>query len=260
MNSSTNSTVLNLETLSKQYDTILTEYTQTQTDYINYISSLPCKNSSCATLSNMSGYTYYGTNTLQNSSQSSPDNCVALCSSIDGCSGGTFNSNSSNCQLVSGNGTLNTASDTDYAIVSQDKIYLQKLQSLNSMLTEVNTQILNAISSGQDEYQKQDETRSIQTTSLQQNHHTLITEQEKLAQLLRENNEATNEQNYTAMRSKSYYYSFLLFLFFMINCAFILISLTVGKETMVGDTFRRNLFLLIIFEFLFFFMFLQSSY
>jgi hypothetical protein len=258
MSNLTNSTVLNLETLSKQYDTILTEYTQTQTDYINYISSLSCKNSSCATLSNISGYTYYGTNTLQNSSQPSPDNCVALCSSIDGCSGGTFNSNSSNCQLVSGTGTLNTGSDTDYAIVSQDKIYLQKLQSLNSMLTEVNTQILSAISSGQTEYQTQDEERSNQTTALQQNHYTLTTEQEKIAQLLRENNEAANEQNYTAMRSKSYYYSFLLFLFIVINCSFILVSLTVGKETIVGDTFRRNLFLLIIFEFLFFFLCLQS--
>ena len=262
MNSNTqnqNPIALNLETLSKQYDAVLTQYTQTQTDYINYISSLPCKNPSCATLSNMQGHSFYGTNTLQTTTQSSVDDCVALCPSIPGCSGGTFNTSSKNCQLVSGRGTLNTGADTDYAIITEDKIYLQKLQSLNKMLTDINSKILTAITSGQEEYKMQDEYRSVQTGMLQQNSQSLYAQRATIEQRLRELNEVNSEQDITAARTMSYYYSYVLFLFFVINSIFIVISFTVGENMGFAETFRRNLFLLILLEILFFFLFVQTT-
>jgi len=259
MNSNQNSTALNLETLSKQYDAVLREYTQTQTDYINYISSLPCKNPSCATLSTLPGYSFYGTKTLQTTNETSINDCVALCPSISGCSGGTFNSSSKNCQLVSGSAALNASTETDTAIISEDKIYLQKLASLNSMLTNINNQILTAITSGQDEYETQDNTRLIQTKALQQNSSSLYDQKAEIEQKLRELQELNNEQTITTARTTSFYYSYILFIFFVINAIFILISMTAGKETMFAETFRRNLFILIFLEFLFFFLFVQTS-
>ena len=255
-----NPIALNLERLSKQYNTILTEYTQTQTDYIDYISSLSCKNPSCASLSTLPGHTYYGTKTLQTTSEDSVDACVALCPNISGCSGGTFNSSSKNCQLVSGTGTVNAGIDTDYAIITEDKIYLQKLQSLNQMLTDINAKILALISSGQQVYHVQDDYRAIQTSKLQENSQSLDDERAQIEQRLRELHEVNAEQDISAARTMGYYYSYILFIFFVINSFFIMVSFGIGKETMFADTFRQNLFRLIFFEILFFFLFIRTSF
>ena len=250
-----NPIAFNFETLSKQYDAVLTQYTQTQTDYVNYLSEYPTN----PPLSSMQGHTFYGTKTLYTEQKANIDDCVALCPSISGCSGGTFNTSSNNCQLVSGTGTINTGADTDYAIVTEDKIYLQRLQSLNQMLTDINAQILTAISSGQEEYKMQDDYRAVQTGMLQQNSQSLYDQKAIIEKRLRELHEIDSEQDITAARTKSYYYSYVLFIFFVINSIFILISFTVGESMGFVATFRRNLFLLILLEILFFFLFLQTT-
>jgi len=254
-NNNQNPVALNLETLSKQYDAVLTEYTQTQTDYINYLSNNPTDSS----FSSLQGHSYYGTKTIQTTTQSSVDNCVALCPTISGCSGGTFNSTNNSCQLVSGTGTINADTYTKYAIVKEDKIYLQKLQSLNKMLTNINAKILVLITSGQEEYQVQNEYRAVQTGVLQQNSQSLYHQRANIEQRLRELNEMNSEQDITATRTKSYYYSYVLFLFFVINSVFIVISFNVGENMGFAETFRRNLFLLILLEILFFFLFVQTA-
>jgi len=254
-NNSQNPIALSLEMLNKQYNAVLTEYTQTQTDYINYLNTNPTD----ASFSSLQGHSYYGTSTLQTTTQSSVDDCVALCPGISGCSGGTFNSTNNNCQLVSGTGTLNASTYTDYAIVTEDKIYLQKLQSLNQMLTDINNRILIEISSGQSEYQEQDAYRAKQSIMLRQNSRELHLERAHIEQQLKQLNELNSEQEVTATRTMSFYYSYALFLFFVINSIFILFSLTIGDKITFGDTFRRNLFLLILLEILFFFLFVQTT-
>ena len=250
-----NPIALNLETLSKQYDTILTQYTQTQTDYVNYLSENPTN----PPLSSMQGHTFFGTKTLYTEQKSNIDDCIGLCPSIPGCSGGTFNTTNNNCQLVSGTGTINNGADTDYAIITEDKIYLQKLQSLNKMLTDINAQILTAINSGQEEYKMQDDYRSLQTGVLQQNSQSLYDHKDIIEKRLIELREMDSEQNITATRTKSYYYSYVLFVFFVINSLFILISFTIGENMGFVETFRRNMILLILLEILFFFLFLQTA-
>ena len=254
-NNNQNPIALSLEMLNKQYNAVLTEYTQTQTDYINYLSN----NSTNSTFSSVAGHSYYGTSTLQTTSQSSVDNCVALCPTISGCSGGTFNSTNNNCQLVSGTGILNTGADTDYAIVTEDKIYLQKLQSLNKMLSDINNRILIEISSGQTEYKEQDEYRAKQSIALRQNSRTLHVERAEIDKQLKQLNELNSEQEVSATRTMSYYYSYTLFSFFVINSIFIFCSLTIGENITFADTFRRNLVLLILLEIIFFFLFVQTT-
>ena len=67
---------------------------------------------------------------------------MALCSSLDGCSGGTYNKQTSSCKLVSGNGPINKSKDpNENAILSEKKMYLEKLEILNKHLIQLNQDI-----------------------------------------------------------------------------------------------------------------------
>ena len=140
---------MELETLLKQYDNTLTQYTQLNSEYLTYI-----KNTDEFSLSNdfttVSNSEYSGTETIVISEIKS-DNveaCRALCSSTSGCSGATFNltkdTTINNCFLKSGNGQINIKEEY-LAIVTKKKDYLTRLKILNDQLTIINNNIKNYI-------------------------------------------------------------------------------------------------------------------
>ena len=136
---------MDLEILLKQYDTTLTQYNQLNSEYLTYI-----KNTSVADLNqdliSVSNNEYSGTNTtiISQTHSSDIEACKASCSTTTGCSGATFNvpevSDENNCLLKSGEGEIAVRNDF-YAIVTKKLDYLNRLKSLNSQLTTINTNI-----------------------------------------------------------------------------------------------------------------------
>jgi hypothetical protein len=147
---------MELETLLKQYDNTLTQYTQLNTEYLTYI-----KNTNDASLSNdlitVDDSEYTGT-TISEIKKDTVEACRASCSSTSGCSGATYNltkdSTINNCSLKSGDGQINIKEKYS-AIVTKKKDYLNRLKVLNTQLTNINTNITNYISTNKTELSSQ---------------------------------------------------------------------------------------------------------
>jgi hypothetical protein len=237
-----NSVVLKLEVLNKRYETLLADYSQTQKEYVDFLQDSP----STSFGEVEGGYAFYGTKPLQTTTSSSKDTCAAVCASLDGCTGGTFNTKTLSCALVAGDGTLKKSNDNaDIAIMHQYKIYLEKLQLLNAELGEVNQAILTAISAGQNIYDEQDKHRLRKAEVLRKNYGTLSLDKENIARSLQQIQEMSNEESESALRVKSAYYSFILVFFIILNIFAIII------------TPNSNLFFLFFIEFLIFMFYIR---
>ena len=147
---------MELETLLKQYDNTLTQYTQLNSEYLTYI-----KNTNDASLSNdlitVDNSEYTGT-TISEIKSVDVEACRASCSSTSGCSGATYNltkdSTINNCSLKSGDGQINIKENYS-AIVTKKKDYLNRLKVLNDQLTNINTSITNYISTNKPDMSSQ---------------------------------------------------------------------------------------------------------
>jgi len=147
---------MELESLLKQYDNTLTQYTQLNSEYLTYI-----KNTNDASLSNdlitVDNSEYTGT-TISEIKSADVEACRASCSSTSGCSGATYNltkdSTINNCSLKSGDGQINIKEKYS-AIVTKKKDYLNRLKVLNNQLTNINTNITNYISTNKPDMSSQ---------------------------------------------------------------------------------------------------------
>jgi hypothetical protein len=138
---------MDMETLIKQYDNTLTQYTQLNSEYLTYIKNTNIENlpKDLISVSN-SEYSGTETNVISEIHTADVEACKASCSSTSGCSGATFNvSPDNNCSLKSGDGKINIKANYS-AIVTKKMDYLNRLKSLNDQLTSANTNITNYIS------------------------------------------------------------------------------------------------------------------
>ena len=138
----TKSIILSLETLSKEYDTVLIKYNQAQKDYINYIENKSNNDDDSEPLSYIKGKKFDGTSTLSNRASTSVENCKAMCSSNSLCTGATYNLDREYCSIKTGEGPINIGTKNDYAIVSKKLKYLQVIKDLTEELTNINQKIL----------------------------------------------------------------------------------------------------------------------
>jgi hypothetical protein len=140
---------MDLELLIKEYDTVLLQYNQLNSDYLNYI-----KNTSESTINtdftNIPNSEYSGINTsiVSQNNSSNITTCSASCSTTTGCTGATFNqlavSGANNCSLKSGDGKISSKINSS-AIVTKKMYYLARLKILNDLLISINQNIQNYI-------------------------------------------------------------------------------------------------------------------
>ena len=116
---------MDLETLLKQYDNTLTQYTQLNSEYLTYI-----KNTNQGSLStdliSISNSEYTGT-TMSEIKTDTVEACRALCSSTSGCSGATYNlskdSTINNCVLKSGDGQINIKEKYSAIVTKKKRLF-----------------------------------------------------------------------------------------------------------------------------------------
>jgi len=236
----TKSVVLDLESLSKKYDTLLNEYNQVQVDYVNYLSILPKNlsqnNQQFATIK---GSTFWGTKDLQTTNTTTLEECSALCSSTSSCSGATFNATAYGqpfCWLRTGDGTISTGlggSDeyADYAIVSKGKQYLQNLQILNIQLTDINNKILSIINQAEPLYNEQDNQRTTKGELLKKNYYKLDGERKKINEIIHEYESLDEGQINGNLKIYSYYYYYILLLILVVILLFVLGGFYFGNKS-----------------------------
>lgn len=234
------SLILNLESLIKQYDTLLLQYNQTQSDYINNL--LANQNDSTHSLSIINQSAFWGTSGISNSHVDNVDQCSALCSNTKGCSGATFNhSNSSenNCLLRSGDGDVFASSNNQYAIIPVNKGYLLSLQGLNAQMIDVNDSILQLFKSGKTIFTNGDIERLNKYNLLTQNYGKLEKERFKILNELKKYQSLEERQSQSDVLVKKNYYNYILLLFVVILCILLLSETFVGFFTNLMGIYGR---------------------
>jgi len=264
-----NSTILNLESLTKQYDTLLIQYNQVQNDYINYLQKNPNtiqQGQSNLGLVNIPNSTFWGATNLSSSNVSNVDQCTALCSNTPGCSGATFNvtnNNQKNCYLSSGDGMVIGGSLNQYAIISKANQYLTTLQTLNSQLIGVNNKILQFFQDNVSRFSSEDKERLKNFNLLKDNYTKL--EEQRLDILNRLVDYQTIEERQTQgqLIVKKNYFNYVLLLLIALLCFLILSKTVINSGSQNGTTNNNSggyYILLIVLIILLFFVIVTYIY
>jgi hypothetical protein len=239
-----NSAILNLESLTKQYDTTLIQYNQVQSDYINNLqnspsSALPGQSQVQATalaqaqvqgksdlnLVSIPNNTFWGTKGISSSNVSSVEKCSALCSITPGCSGATYNvtnNNQNNCWLRGGDGSIIAGTNKQYAIISKSKNYLQTLENLNIQLINLNNKIMQIFDTNKNVFLAQDNERNHKYAILKENYKRLEKERRNILNQLLKYQTIEEKQNQGELIVTSNYYNYILLLIIALVCMFIL--------------------------------------
>lgn len=226
INNSSDKTILELETLSKQYDIILKQYEQTVLDYISFLKQTNNTNPFIT----LKGQSFWGAQSLLTQQNSTLNACKTLCSTTKNCSGATYDSNLSNCYLRSGKGQTTVSSKNYTAIVSKNIFYITTLQKLNNDLTIINNKILGQINSGYKTYETTKNNNTMLKNKLVQNYYKLVKEREIINEQIKEYENINEYYNDSNLNANANYNSYLLLLFFVIIFIIVLMKYSLSKK------------------------------
>lgn len=235
---SNNSNILILESLKSEFDTVLLQYKQVQTDYINYLKQHPVD--SKPTMTYIKGQAYWGSAALGEGVSETIDDCKNTCLNNSKCTGATFNPDKKYCWTRTGDGTPIPALENDYAIIPESVKYLNLLQSLNKRLTTINENILKNIKIAEPELNKQTKERESQMLILNENVSKLDYEREKIIQQLRLHNDLDQAQNQSSLTITKNYYLYILIFIFVVLAIILLVKIVLANDNISTITQTSN--------------------
>jgi septal ring factor EnvC (AmiA/AmiB activator) len=212
-----------LQNLSSQFNSLLTQYTDTYKEYISLVNS---NNNSLTSIPNSAFVGKSNINILNNSTL---DACQSACSSNSSCSGATFNNTLSNCTLSSGPGNIVSAQQST-AFVQQAMYYSYQLQQLNSQLTSVNQQMRNLSNSSYNQFQQSQQQIQQQEQALQNNYLILSQERDQIDGMVRQFQTLNSAYENGNLIVTSNYYSYIILLFVVIFLVFLLMQFSLFGE------------------------------
>jgi hypothetical protein len=157
------------------------------------------------------GKTFWGADSLLDSSANTMQSCQALCTATSGCSGATFNSTNSpdtTCQLRSGDGDISMGQKGDYAFMVEGPGLLKMSQQLNSKLADLNMQIFNLTTNSGGSINNKAGKHAAKKLMIEA--HKLKKEKAKLSQLAGEKSGLDEAQEEGDLMINANYYSFML--------------------------------------------------
>jgi NADH:ubiquinone oxidoreductase subunit 3 (subunit A) len=225
-----------LQNLSSQFNSLLTQYTDT---YQNYINTLNSSNVSLTTVLNSS---FVGESNINTINGSSLNACKKSCSSNSSCSGATFNNTLSNCTLSTGSGNIvNTPKST--AIVQEAIYYSYQLQQLNSQLSSINQQMINLANNSYNQYSKTEQEVHQQGEILNNNYQTLLQDRVQIDEMVRQFETINSAYQDGNINVTSNYYVYIVLLFVVLFLLFLLINYNLpGSQSGGGveSLFKKN--------------------
>jgi hypothetical protein len=231
-----------IQTLSNEFNSLLTEY---QTTYSEFMNTLKSNDTSLTTVENSA---FTGSGTINTSLVSSISDCTTACSSNTSCTGATFttNSNNNNCTLSSGSGNIVNATNST-AIVQTGLSYSYQLQNLNQQLMDINQQINTIVNQSNTTYQNNLGQINEQGQALQQNYVVLTGDRDRIDLMIREFETLNEAQQNSDINVTMNYYNYIVLLFVAIFLVVLLLRFSVPSEQVgggrnsVGNIFK-NLF------------------
>lgn len=231
-----NSAVLDLESLTKQYNNLLISYKQAITNYVSYLKqesntqTNPNNSNNSQNMVTVNGSTYWGTSSIGENKSSNVEQCKASCAKITGCTGATFNKSNTTsgttCWLRGGDSNLSVGTANDTAIVETGKQMLSIIENINSELKIKNKQIQDKIALMNTPYNKQLAYKKQNTEDLIKQFYTLTEDRNKFKKMLEEYETLDQQYEGVNMKINQNYYSFLLLIGMAIIVIIILISLS----------------------------------
>jgi NADH:ubiquinone oxidoreductase subunit 3 (subunit A) len=216
-----------LQNLSEQFNTLLTQYRDTYKNYINVI------NSNDTSLTSVPNSSFFGETNIKNISNISLDNCQIYCSENTLCSGATFNNTSNNCSLSSGTGDIGPTQNST-AIVKEAIYYSYQLQNINNQLMNINKQIMQLSQNNYDQYQQNKDQVQQQNEAINNNYEILSQEKEQINVMIRQFETINSAYENGSIMVTSNYYNFILLFIIVIFLIFLFIKVTTQGEQMGG--------------------------
>jgi hypothetical protein len=183
MPDNTDSSIIKIETLEKEYMVILKQYEE---NYNNYITNLKISKENTPEFVILQGRTYWGSGDLKLSTKQTVEECKSMCASDTKCTGATFNSGTRICSTRIGEGTLTSGKTDDYAILPKIRQNLIILKSLNQRLIDINNQINIEISRIYPIAEENIQLKNKKQTQLEKSYQNLVNQQIELEQTLNE--------------------------------------------------------------------------
>jgi hypothetical protein len=221
-----------LQDLSNQFNSLLTEYTNTYQEFISVV------NSGDKSLTAVSNFSFVGESNISVLNNSSINDCQTSCTSNSSCSGATFNNNSNSCTLSSGNGNI-VFTPQSTAIVQQALYYSYKLQKINTQLTNINQQMMTSSNKSYGEFQETQQQNQQQEQALQSNYQTLTQERLEIDEMVRQFETLNAAYENGNINVTANYYSYIVLIFVAIFLVFVLLRFSLPTEQR-GGGFKFN--------------------
>ena len=142
MNENKSLSLIQLESLEKEYNVLLKQYEEAYKTYISNLNSQPTNlNESTNKFTNLSGRSFWGQSGLKQGTSNSVTECESMCATDEKCSGATFNSNKSYCWTRTGDGNISKGLEEDIAIIPVLTENVIVLKGLNERLLQINQEI-----------------------------------------------------------------------------------------------------------------------
>jgi hypothetical protein len=222
-----------IQTLSNQFNSILTEY---QTTYAEFMNTIKSNDTSLTTVENSA---FTGSSTINTNPVSSISDCSTACSSNTSCSGATFTTTNNNCTLSSGSGNIVNATNST-AIVQKGLNYSYQLQNLNQQLMDINEQINNSVNQSNTEYQNNLGQINERGQALQQNYTVLTGDRDRINLMIREFETLNEAQQNSDINVTMNYYNYIVLLFVAIFLVCLLLRFSVPSEQVGGGNRGGN--------------------
>ena len=231
-----------IDSLSSQFNSLLTQYQETYQQFLNVINSADISNN-LMTVPNSSFIGQSNINTTQNTTL---DNCVTSCTSTSSCSGATFDSQLNTCILSSGKGTIQS-SPNKTAIIRQALYYSNQLQNLNQQLLNLNNQIKNNADKNINIYNTNTKTINDKAQILQNNYSVLEEERVEINEIIRQTETLNAALENGNINVTSNYYVYILLIIAAIFLIFIMFKYSGKSEQKGGGHLKFNINLLFMF-------------
>jgi hypothetical protein len=179
-------------------------------------------------LVNIKGNTFWGENAISQNNTTTLQECSALCSNTEGCSGATFNPSDHGqpfCSLRSGEGEVMGGLPNDYAIVPKGKQLLKIVKDINQQLISINEKIQHNTNNGKPLYENQSIQRKYKMTQLINQFNDLVKERENVSNMINQYETLNNKQEDGSIKiSQNYNFYFLL------KCLVIILLIFLGLK------------------------------
>lgn len=222
-----------IEQLSDKFNSLLTQYIQTYSEFINTI-NLNSSNETLKTIHNSAVINGNNINTIQNSTL---DDCSKLCSADNLCSGATFDNNLNTCNLNSGTlDVINSRNQT--AIIKQALYYSYQLKKINNELTNINNSMMNLANSNIDTYKQTQISNSEKAKILENNYNTLNQERQEIDKIINEYETLNSAYENGDINLTYNYYNYIIYIFIAIFLFILLFKISLSSEQVGGSNVK----------------------